>query len=135
MFKIAKWPKSTFHEFFFSRFLTDFRKIGTYYKKSFFTKIFLIVSHCELFVSGVFLQLWGVKKPQNTTGESVIFWFFGFLPSFFVFPRQVVKRKVVPREKCQHFDTMMTYFPEPRRGSGMFVFTSPFLHGKFCIFK
>ena len=121
--------------FFFSVCQTKFRKIGTYYKKSFFTKMFLVVCVRKLFVSGVFLQLWGVIKPQNTTGESVIFWFFGFLPSFFVFPRQVVKRKVVPREKCQHFDTMMTYFPEPRRGSGMFVFTSSFLHVKFCIFK
>ena len=69
VFKIAKQWKSTFSDFFFSGVLSDFRKIGTCYKKSFFTIIFLIVSHCELFVFGVFLKHWGVvNRVFGTSG-------------------------------------------------------------------
>ena len=63
VFKIAKSWKSTFCEFlFFSICQRDFRNIGTCYQKSFFTKMFLIVPHCELLRFGIFLKHLGVLK-------------------------------------------------------------------------
>ena len=62
VFKIAKLWNSTFCQFFFSMCQCDFRYIGTCYQKSFFTKMFLIVPHCELLRFGIFLELLGVLK-------------------------------------------------------------------------
>jgi len=137
VFKIAKWWKSTFCQFFFFRsiYQCDFRNIGTCFQKSFFTKMFLVLCRWKIYGFEIFLKPQRVLEIEKIAKNGDFWHIFNFFSSFSGFSRQTVKRKVVPHEKCQRFDTMMTYFPEPRRGSGMFVFTSSFLHGKFCIFK
>ena len=97
-----------FVSFFFYK--TKFRNIGTCYQKKFFTEMFLIVSRWKLYGFGNFLKQLGVPKIKKIA-KNVDFWhIFNFLSSFSVISRQVIKRKVVPHGKFQHFNTLTSRF-------------------------